>query len=164
MRFWTTFSSQRWAAIALCGFLPACGRREFQRSAPAQIRLPDPRASNIVFGPSSNEWKYYPEARLYDLSRNRTHPTISFATSKGPPDIVVKIVPEFTALVVIDMQNYFLHPSCNYHPAGVAAANQVVQVITKCREAQIKVGTLYFEQYIRLVLWKMFPRLGDWPI
>ncbi|KAI8952831.1 isochorismatase [Xylaria longipes] len=97
------------------------------------------RTSEFIFGPSGNEWTYNPDARLYDLTRNKSHPNMSFGTTRGPPEISVKIAPELTALVVIDMQNYFLHPSCNDHPKGLEAANHILEVVAKCREARIKV-------------------------
>ncbi|KAI3324089.1 isochorismatase [Xylariaceae sp. AK1471] len=95
--------------------------------------------SSIIFGPPGNEWKYKPDAKLYDLTRDTSLTTMSFATSRGTPEVSVAIAPECTALVVIDMQNYFLHPSCNHHPTGIAAADRVLEVVKKCREAQIKV-------------------------
>lgn len=94
---------------------------------------------DVTFGPSGDEWSYRPSTKTYDLTRGSSQPSFAFNTTRGPPDIIVKVAPERTALVVIDMQNYFLHPSCNNHPSGIAAVGCTLDVIRKCREIGIKV-------------------------
>lgn len=95
--------------------------------------------SSIVFGPPNNQWTYTPATRTYNLTRDVSAPPFVFATTRGPPDTSVAVAPEHTALVVIDMQNYFLHPSCREHPPGLATVPHVLEVVAKCREVGIKV-------------------------
>jgi phosphatidylethanolamine-binding protein len=60
-------------------------------------------------------------------------------TTLEAPDIFVKVSPAITALVVVDMQNYFLHPSCTHNPVGLAAADNILAVVEKCLEVRIQV-------------------------
>lgn len=55
-------------------------------------------------------------------------------TSQGIPSTFITVAPSLSALVVVDMQNYFLHPSCRDHPTGLAAVEPTLKVIQKCRE------------------------------
>lgn len=51
----------------------------------------------------------------------------------------ITIDPEATALVIVDMQNYFLDPQCNEHVTGLKAVEPTIKAIEKCREAGIQV-------------------------
>lgn len=95
------------------------------------------------FGPPGDEWTYAPDTMTYNLCRgadSKATPAFNLGTSRGPPGTSVTIDPQVSALVVIDMQNYFLHPSCNDHVTGREAAARTVEVVSKCREAGIRVG------------------------
>jgi len=102
-----------------------------------EVRSP---SLDVTFGPSGNEWRYTPSTKTYDLTRGLSQGNFTFSTTRGPEGISVRIAPEVTALVIIDMQNYFLHPSCNDHPSGLAAVECTLGVIKKCREIGIKVS------------------------
>lgn len=52
------------------------------------------------------------------------------------------IDPAKTVLVVIDMQNYFIHPECRDHAGGIAAVKPTLSVIERCREEGIPVAWL----------------------
>uniref|UniRef100_A0A8H7K5B5 Isochorismatase-like domain-containing protein n=1 Tax=Bionectria ochroleuca TaxID=29856 RepID=A0A8H7K5B5_BIOOC len=94
----------------------------------------------IPIGPSKEPWFSSPKMKLYDLTRGNTQSdSVSFSTSRGPQNVTVVIAPELTTLVVIDMQNFFLHPDCNDHPSGIIAAQRTVRVINVCRELGIKI-------------------------
>ncbi len=95
---------------------------------------------DVVFGPAKDQWRYTPETRVYSLTRDSPRPPLVFGATRGPPDISVAVAPGLTALVVVDMQNYFLHPSCGEHPTGLAAVDRVLEVVEKCREVGIQVG------------------------
>ncbi|VUC30709.1 unnamed protein product [Clonostachys rosea] len=98
------------------------------------------KSNTIPIGPSGNQWFYSPETKSYDLTRgDRQSAPFSFSTSEGTSNVTVVVAPELTTLVVIDMQNYFLHPSLNDHPSGLAAAERTVEIVKKCREVGIKV-------------------------
>jgi hypothetical protein len=106
-----------------------------------EVRSP---SLEVTFGPSGNEWRYTPLTKTYDLTRGLSQRGFTFSTTRGPEGISVRIAPEVTALVIIDMQNYFLHPSCNDHPSGLAAVECTLDVIKKCRELGIKVSFICF--------------------
>ncbi|KXH52561.1 isochorismatase [Colletotrichum simmondsii] len=93
---------------------------------------------DLTFGPPGDEWHYDRPSRTYDLTRGRS-PAWKVGTSQGPAGTSVSVNPHSTALVIVDMQNYFLHPSCRDHPAGLAAVEQTKRVVEKCRELGIQV-------------------------
>ncbi|OHE97446.1 isochorismatase [Colletotrichum orchidophilum] len=93
---------------------------------------------DLTFGPPGDEWHYDRRSRTYDLTRGRS-PSWKVGTSQGPVGTSVSVNPYSTALVIVDMQNYFLHPSCRDHPAGLAAVEQTKKVIEKCRELGVQV-------------------------
>ncbi|GKT64485.1 isochorismatase hydrolase [Colletotrichum tofieldiae] len=93
---------------------------------------------DVTFGPPGDEWRYERPSRTYDLTRGRS-PAWTVGTSQGPVETSISVAPRSTALVVIDMQNYFLHPRCRDHPAGLAAVEKTESVIEKCRELGVQV-------------------------
>ncbi|KAI1131823.1 Isochorismatase-like protein [Nemania abortiva] len=96
-------------------------------------------ASIVHFGVPGKGWVYYQEKKLYDLTRNEPAPYFSFGTTQGRPDTTVMIGSKTAALVVVDMQNFFLHPDCNNHPNGLKAVEPIVEVVAKCRELGIQI-------------------------
>ncbi|KAI3322661.1 isochorismatase [Xylariaceae sp. AK1471] len=95
--------------------------------------------SPLAFGPEDDNWLYYRGEKLYDLTRDAFGAGYSFATTQGTPDTTVALTPFLCALVVVDMQNFFLHPRCNDYPAGLEAAKRIVEVIKKCRNLKIQI-------------------------
>ncbi|KAI2622422.1 Isochorismatase hydrolase [Hypoxylon sp. NC1633] len=94
----------------------------------------------LKLGPQGDEWAYDKEARSYDLTRGVSEsPRFALRTTHGPPDISITLSPALSALVVVDMQNFFLHPRCNDHPTGLAATERTLEVIARCREIGIKI-------------------------
>jgi isochorismate hydrolase len=96
-------------------------------------------ASPLSLGPKNNSWLYYKDKRLYDLTREAFKVGYGFSTTQGTPDTTVVLTPSMSALVVIDMQNFFLHPRCNDYPDGLEAAKRIVEAIKTCRELEIQV-------------------------
>lgn len=96
------------------------------------------RRPDLVFGPPGDEWRYETSSRTYDLTRGRS-PAWTVGTSQGPTETFISVNPHSTALVIVDMQNYFLHPDCRDHPAGLAAVDKTEKVIEKCRELGVQV-------------------------
>ncbi|KAJ8128188.1 hypothetical protein O1611_g5448 [Lasiodiplodia mahajangana] len=96
-------------------------------------------ASTITFGVPGAGWVYYQDKNLYDLTRHEQAPCFSFDTTQGRPETSVMIDPKTSALVVVDMQNFFLHPNCNNHPTGLEAAERTIEVVAKCRELGIQI-------------------------
>ncbi|KAL7620174.1 hypothetical protein AAE478_009167 [Parahypoxylon ruwenzoriense] len=93
----------------------------------------------LKFGPKGDEWTYTRETKAYDLTRDAPSPRFTVRATEGSPDASITLAPTLSALVVVDMQNFFLHPRCNDHPTGLAAAERTLRVIVKCREIGIKI-------------------------
>ena len=92
------------------------------------------------------EWQYQRPQKTYDLTRpgqGNASPEparpLTIRTTGGPRDTQVAIDPRRAALVVVDMQNFFLHPRCRDHPTGLAAVAPTLRVIEACRRAGIQV-------------------------
>lgn len=94
--------------------------------------------TDYTFGPPGREWVYTKATKTYDLSGESTNKFI-FTTTEGPKDVSVVISPESSALVIVDMQNFFLSPKCRDHPNGLKAVEPTIKVIEKCRQAGIQV-------------------------
>ena len=95
----------------------------------------------VTFGPDGDEWSYDFARRTYDLGRSSGGgggTRLIMSTTRGPEDTKIAVDPARTALVVVDMQNYFLHPSCRSHPTGLAAVQPTLAAIRKCREEGIQ--------------------------
>ncbi|ETN45205.1 uncharacterized protein HMPREF1541_10082 [Cyphellophora europaea CBS 101466] len=54
----------------------------------------------------------------------------------------IVVDPTRTLLVVVDMQNYFIHPACYPHVGGLAAVQPILNVIGRCRQLGIQIGYL----------------------
>lgn len=95
-------------------------------------------SSDITFGPPGQEWYYSKTTKTYDLSGGSAK-KMMIPTTEGPKETSVTIDPESSALVVVDMQNFFLDPQCMDHPNGLNAVEPTIKVIEKCRDAGIQV-------------------------
>lgn len=93
---------------------------------------------NITFGPTGQEWHYSPSVRTYDLAGGAGK-KLTMGTTEGPKETSITIAPETTALVIVDMQNFFLDSKCMDHPHGLNAVEPTSKVIEKCREEGIQV-------------------------
>jgi isochorismate hydrolase len=71
------------------------------------------------------------------LKKKRT-----ISTTEGPKETSIAIAPETTALVMVDMQNFFLDAKCMDHPDGLNAVGPTIKVIEKCRGEGIQVYPL----------------------
>ncbi|KAI9657611.1 MAG: hypothetical protein M1821_002787 [Bathelium mastoideum] len=95
-------------------------------------------AEQVSFG-GDDQWWYNPETKQFDLSRGAAKKLQIDADDGIRNHRGVLIDPEKTALIVIDMQNYFIHPECCHHPGGLAAVAPTLKVIERCREENIQV-------------------------
>ncbi|KAI0106882.1 Isochorismatase hydrolase [Daldinia grandis] len=93
----------------------------------------------LTLGPKGNEWSYDKNAKIYNLTRGSSPPAFTLRTTKGPTDTSITLAPSLSALVVVDMQNLFLHPSCNNHPTGLVAVERTLELIRRCREIDVKI-------------------------
>ena len=97
-----------------------------------------------VIGGKKDFWLYYSKSKRFDLTHPPTptspsiYPRIQLKTTKEP----IAIDPKKSALVIIDMQNYFLSPSIGRPSEGVAMKamdNLLKHAIPACRKANIPI-------------------------
>ncbi|OTB17598.1 hypothetical protein K445DRAFT_311076 [Daldinia sp. EC12] len=93
----------------------------------------------VTLGPRGDEWTYDKDARVYNLTRGASPSAFTLCTTKGPIDTSITLTPSLSALVVVDMQNFFLHPNCNNYPTGLVAVERTLELIRKCREIDLKI-------------------------
>lgn len=126
---------------------PDLTEEEDLRTACAAVMEPKTDSPLMTFGPPGDQWTYDRQSRTYDLTRGAAAAATSsppapvrIRTTRGPPDTSIVIAPASAVLVVVDMQNYFLHPSCRSNPAGLAAVGPLLSVIERCRGAGVQVA------------------------
>ncbi|KAI5859532.1 isochorismatase [Durotheca rogersii] len=102
-------------------------------------RLASEMPQALTFGPEGDGWVYDRNTKSYDLARGASSARFTIRTTAGPPDTSITIAPSRSALVVVDMQNYFLHPRCSAHPSGLAAVERTLEVIERCRDIGVKI-------------------------
>lgn len=111
-------------------------------------------ADLLRLGPAGDEWVYDRATKTYDLTRSSSRPGVkteepagntggghsyTIPTSRGPAGTSVRVDPAKTALVVVDMQNYFLDGKLRDHAAGLAAVGATLDVVARCRKVGIQV-------------------------
>lgn len=111
------------------------------RAAFAAVMEPEPRSNaRLTFGPPGDQWTYDRSSKTYDLTRGgHSQPPMKIRTSRGPAETSILVDPSAAVLVIVDMQNYFLHPSCRSHPSGLAAVGPLLRVIERSRAAGVQV-------------------------
>ena len=85
-----------------------------------------------------DQWFYNPSTRRFDLSRGSARKLILDADDGIRNHRGVLIDPAQTLLVIIDMQNFFIHPSFRDHSEGIKTVKPLVSVIEKCRKEGIQ--------------------------
>ncbi|KAJ7487572.1 Isochorismatase hydrolase [Mycena galericulata] len=112
-----------------------------------------PRVTTAVeYGSDANPhgfWTEYPSG-LVDVSRTVHLPATS-GEVEAPPltsalldipvdgDRTLRVKRESTAMVVIDMQNFFLHPELRAHPSGLKCVDPLMKAVPALRAAGIKI-------------------------
>lgn len=113
-------------------------------------------ADLLRLGPAGDEWVYDRATKTYDLTRSSSRSGVktegasagedggggqyyTVPTSRGPGGTSVRVDPAKTALVVVDMQNYFLDGRLRDHAAGLAAVAATLDVVARCRKVGIQV-------------------------
>ncbi|KZO89820.1 Isochorismatase hydrolase [Calocera viscosa TUFC12733] len=86
----------------------------------------------LKFGNAYNYWIKTDTG--FDLSRGAAEKA-TVKTTKDP----ITIAPKKSALVIIDMQNYFLHEKCFDNAPGRDSASIMMQTVEACRKAGIPV-------------------------
>ena len=96
------------------------------------------RDDECRFGDDTNFW-IYSKRNGFDLTRRNDKETCS-AIRLQTTTYPVSIDAARSALVIIDMQNFFLHPSIRTHQAGLAACTQLLRhAIPAARKAKIQI-------------------------
>ncbi|KAJ6575085.1 Isochorismatase hydrolase [Mycena capillaripes] len=96
-------------------------------------------------------WTEWPSG-LIDVSRTSHIPAEASDAKVEPPpltsalldipvdgDRTVRVKRESTALVVIDMQNFFLHPELRVHTTGLKCVDPLMKVVPVLRDAGLKI-------------------------
>jgi len=92
----------------------------------------------ITFGPPGHQWHYSQANKVYSLAGDAAE-RVNIATTEGPEGTSITIAPGTTALVIVDMQNFFLDSRCRDHPNGLKTVEPTIKVVEKCREAGIQI-------------------------
>ncbi|KAK5111048.1 hypothetical protein LTR62_005423 [Meristemomyces frigidus] len=93
---------------------------------------------HVAFG-GDDQWYYNPKTQRFDLSRGSQRRLAIDADDGIRNHRGVEIDPAKTLLVIIDMQNFFIHPSFHKHDAGIKTLAPLKRVIDQCREKDIDV-------------------------
>ncbi|CUA68707.1 isochorismatase hydrolase [Rhizoctonia solani] len=120
---------------------------------------------STTYGTSPHTWIEHPSG-LVDLSPNSTQ-GIKFSVFG---DRTVRLDPSKAALIVVDMQNYFLHPELRDHPTGLECVKPLKDVLPVLRQAGVNIIWLNWgleEQDLLSIppcLSRCFskPKLGKW--
>lgn len=92
----------------------------------------------VPFG-GDDQWLYLPNTKKFDLSRGAEQKLVVDSDESLRNHAGFMIDPKKSALIVVDMQNYFIHPTYRNHAAGMAAVEPTLKVIEKCRQEGIQV-------------------------
>lgn len=95
----------------------------------------------VQFG-GDDQWFYIPDTKRFDLSRGSSKKLVIDADDGVKHHRGVMIDPAKTVLIVVDMQNYFVHPRCRDHREGLAAVEPISKVIGRCHKEGIQVAWL----------------------
>lgn len=106
---------------------------------PSSLSNPPTMTTTLTFGPPTQQWHYSPSTKTYDLS-GISPKKLTIPATEGPSGTSFTIAPPSTALVIVDMQNFFLDAGCMAHPRGLEAVEPTIRVIEKCREVGIQVS------------------------
>ncbi|KAF5313048.1 hypothetical protein D9619_003558 [Psilocybe cf. subviscida] len=106
--------------------------------------------SPVEYGNAPDFWVEYPSG-LLDLSR-KDHLSPDASAKTAPPPLkssqldievdgerVVRVDKAATAIVIIDMQNFFLHPDLRAHPSGLGCVDPLMKVVPALRSAGSKI-------------------------
>ncbi|TFK77127.1 Isochorismatase hydrolase [Pluteus cervinus] len=101
----------------------------------------------VEYGNAASWWVEYPTG-LVDLSRSKhLDDSASIPPSLTPGQLeipvnggrTIRVDTKATALVIIDMQNFFLHPDMRAHPKGLACVDPTLAVLPGLRAQGVKI-------------------------
>jgi phosphatidylethanolamine-binding protein len=97
-------------------------------------------ATAVPFGHGPDKWLYHPRSGLFDLTRHSPAKLLIRSHSENMTGLLLD--PTRTILVIVDMQNYFIHPDCHAHPSGLATVTPILNAIQTCRAQGIQIAFL----------------------
>ncbi|KAF5844277.1 hypothetical protein GGP41_002841 [Bipolaris sorokiniana] len=97
--------------------------------------------ASIPFG-GEGQWLYLPATKKFDLSRGAERKMVLECDEERSNHTGFMIDPAKSVLIVVDMQNYFVHPLYRDHAAGITATGPTLKVIERCRKEGIQVAWL----------------------
>jgi len=112
----------------------------------ARPKVPRP----TEYGNDANFWVEYPSG-LIDLSRSHRLSTEASEQASPPPlkptqaeipvngGRTIRINNEATAMIIIDMQNFFLHPDIRTHTTGLTCVDPTLKVVPAFRSFGAKI-------------------------
>ncbi|KAF1842689.1 PEBP-like protein [Cucurbitaria berberidis CBS 394.84] len=95
----------------------------------------------IPFG-GQGEWLFLPATKKFDLSRGSEQKMVFDCDEDKRNHTGFMIDPGTSVLIVVDMQNYFIHPIYRDHAAGIAAIEPILKVIERSRSEGIQIAWL----------------------
>jgi len=95
----------------------------------------------IPFG-GQEEWLYLPATKKFDLARGSAQKMVFECDEEERNHSGFMIDPGTSVLIIVDMQNYFVHPTYRDHTAGIAAVQPILKVIERCRQEGIQIAWL----------------------
>ncbi|RDB29161.1 Peroxyureidoacrylate/ureidoacrylate amidohydrolase RutB [Hypsizygus marmoreus] len=112
------------------------------------VRPPPP--TPVEYGNSSSFWVEYPSGlvdltRTHRLSPSEAQTGLPPVKASGQADITVnggrtiRIDTKSSAMVIIDMQNYFLHPEMRDHPTGLQCVDRLMEAVPAMRSLGLKI-------------------------
>jgi nicotinamidase-related amidase len=95
----------------------------------------------IPFG-GDEQWLYFPDDGKFDLSRGSQRRMVVECDRDRHNHSGFMFDPDSAILIVVDMQNYFVHPKYRDHAAGMKAVEPTLKVIERCRKEGIQIAWL----------------------
>lgn len=95
----------------------------------------------IPFG-GDEQWLYFPDDGKFDLSRGAEKRMIVECDKDRHNHTGFMFDPDSAILIIVDMQNYFIHPQYRDHTAGLEAIEPTLKVIERCRKEGIQIAWL----------------------
>lgn len=95
----------------------------------------------IPFG-GEEQWLFFPDDGKFDLSRGSERRMTVECDKERHNHTGFTFDPDSAVLIVVDMQNYFVHPQYRDHAAGIKAVEPTLRVIERCRREGIQIAWL----------------------
>ncbi|KAF2733249.1 isochorismatase hydrolase [Polyplosphaeria fusca] len=97
--------------------------------------------TTIPFG-GTDPWLYNTHTKQFDISRGSSRKLLIASDEHLYNHRGFLVDPSKTVLIVIDMQNYFIHPTYRNHATGLAAVDPILSVLERCRQDNVQVAWL----------------------